>query len=146
MKWYLAVLKKYATFKGRAHRTEYWMFILIHFAIFIGLVLLDISLGIGAAVMPETSTDPNAPAPIILPTIYYLAVLVPALAVGSRRLHDTGRKAWWLLLYVLPLIHPFGIIGPIVLIVFFCFNSQEGDNEYGPNPKTNPEGLTLNKT
>ena len=61
--------------------------------------------------------------------IYYLAVLIPSLAVGVRRLHDTDRSGWWLLLSLIP------VIGWIVLIIFFVLDSTPGENQYGPNPK-----------
>lgn len=65
----------------------------------------------------------------VLQSLYALAVLIPSLAVGVRRLHDTGRNGWWLLIGLIPLI------GAIVLLVFFFQDSQPGNNEYGPSPK-----------
>lgn len=65
----------------------------------------------------------------ILGTLYMLAVLVPGIAVGVRRLHDTGRSGWWLLIALVPLL------GAIVLLVFLVQDSQPGENQYGPNPK-----------
>lgn len=113
MNWYLAVLTKYADFKGRAQRQEFWMFVLINFLIGIGLGIIDSMFGIG-----------------ILEGLYVLAVLVPGLAVGARRLHDTGRTGWWQLIALIPLI------GVIVLIIFFVQDSDPGDNQYGANPKS----------
>lgn len=112
MNWYLAVLKKYADFRGRARRKELWMFALISFVIAIVLGIVDGMIGIP-----------------ILGGLYGLAVLIPSLAVGARRLHDTGRTGWWLLVGFIPLI------GFIVLIVFFVLDSNPGENPYGPNPK-----------
>ena len=68
----------------------------------------------------------------ILSGIYGLAVLIPGLAVAVRRLHDTGRSGWWLLIGLVPLI------GAIVLIVFMATDGEPGDNAYGPNPKFAP--------
>lgn len=113
MQWYLQVLKNYARFQGRARRKEYWMFFLINFIITILLEIL-------AAASDAFS---------ILFLLYTIAVILPSLAVGARRLHDTGKTGWWQLLPLIP------IIGGIVLIVFFCQDSQEDDNTYGPNPK-----------
>ena len=114
MNWYLEVLKKYAVFCGRAHRKEYWMFFLFNIiiAMLIGLVtgFTGAILGIGTAL-----SDPAS-------TIYSLAILVPSIAVGIRRMHDLGRSGWWILF-------------PVVNLVFLCLDSQPGDNEYGPNPK-----------
>jgi len=114
MNWYIEVLKKYAVFTGRARRKEYWMFFLVN--LIIGLVLAIIEGMLGS--------------PGILGLLYSLAVLIPAIAVGVRRLHDTNRSGWWLLIGLIP------VIGAIVLIIFFVQDSQPGDNEYGPNPKT----------
>ena len=61
--------------------------------------------------------------------LYSLAVLLPGIALGVRRLHDIGKSGWWMLIALVPLI------GLIVLLVFACTDSQPGDNEYGPNPK-----------
>jgi uncharacterized membrane protein YhaH (DUF805 family) len=113
--WYLAVLKNYAGFSGRARRTEYWMFALINLVIVIVLQL------IGMAIKTQ-----------IIYYLYGLAVLVPSLAVAFRRLHDTGKSAWWLLIGLVP------IIGAIVLIVFLATPGVSGSNEYGPDPKLAP--------
>lgn len=112
MQQYVDVLKKYAVFQGRAARREYWMFVLFQF-------IISIVLGIVAGLI-------RIP---ILSTLYGLATLIPSLAVGARRLHDTGRSGWWLLIGLIPLI------GTIILIVFFVFDSQAGQNQYGANPK-----------
>jgi len=118
MNWYLEVLKKYAVFNGRARRKEYWMFFL--FNIIIGAVLGLVE-GI-AGIAPESAQS-------VLANLYMLAVLIPGLAVGVRRLHDTGRSGWWLLIAFVP------IIGVIVLLVYLVQDSQPGENQYGPNPK-----------
>lgn len=117
MNWYLTVLKKYAVFEGRANRPEYWYFFLFNLLISFGLGFVD---GIAGMVM-DTGIG-------ILGGLYSLFVLIPSLAVAVRRLHDTGRSGWWLLIALIP------IVGTIILIVFLV---QEGDpqaNEYGPNP------------
>jgi len=114
MDWYMAVLKKYAEFSGRARRREYWMFVLINF-------LIGCALGVIGALVHGLS---------FLSWLYSLAVLVPSIAVSVRRLHDTGRSGWWLLIGLIPLI------GLIVLIVFLATDGEPGDNEYGPNPKS----------
>jgi uncharacterized membrane protein YhaH (DUF805 family) len=113
MNWYLDVLKKYAVFDGRARRKEYWMFFLFNIIIAFALGIIEGIIG----------------GPGVVGAIYGLAVLLPGIAVGVRRLHDTNRSGWWLLIGLVPLI------GAIVLIVFFVQDSQPGDNQYGPNPK-----------
>lgn len=122
MGWYLEVLKKYATFDGRAHRTEFWMFVLVNIIISIGLSIVDAVIG--------TSGDAGAG---LLSGLYSLAVLIPTLAVGARRLHDIGRSGWWQLLALIP------IIGAIVLIVWFATKGNESENEHGPNPWDGPQ-------
>ena len=112
MNWYLGVLKKYAEFSGRARRKEFWMYTLFNFIIMIVLSIIDGVIGIP-----------------ILGGIYALAVLLPGIAVGARRLHDIGKSGWWLLIGLVP------FIGVIVLIIFFVMDSNPGDNQYGPNPK-----------
>jgi len=119
MDWFLGALKKYAVFEGRARRREYWFYALFVVLISIGLNIVDRILGTYNA---EYGTG-------ILGGLFSLAVLIPSLAVGARRLHDTGRSGWWLLIGLIPLI------GAIVLIVFFVIDSQPGTNQYGPNPK-----------
>ncbi|GLY80675.1 membrane protein [Actinoallomurus iriomotensis] len=116
MNWYVAVLKNYAGFSGRAHRTEYWMFFLVNFVISVVLNILSTWAKVFS----------------FIDLIYALAVLIPSIAVGVRRLHDTGRTGWWTLIGLIP------IIGTIILIVFLATDGQPGDNEYGPNPKHAP--------
>lgn len=118
MNWYLAVLKNYAGFSGRARRKEYWMFTLISFVI--SLVLSIIGGLIGAD---------------FLAYIYAIAIIIPSLAVGVRRLHDTGRSGWWLLIALIPLV------GAIVLIVFLASEGKPETNQHGVNPKLAPQAI-----
>ncbi|MFD4026135.1 DUF805 domain-containing protein [Streptomyces sp. NPDC058576] len=118
MNWYLAVLKNYAGFSGRARRKEYWMFTLISFVI--SLVLSIIGGLIGAE---------------FLSYIYAIAIIIPSLAVGVRRLHDTGRSGWWLLIALIPLV------GAIVLIVFLASEGKPETNQHGVNPKLAPQAI-----
>jgi len=121
MNWFLiAVKQKYADFSGRARRSEYWYFLLFYMLILIALSVVDV-------VMGWFSTDAGVG---VLSGIYTLALLIPSLSVSVRRLHDTDRSGWWLLIGLLPLI------GGIVLLVFFVQDSQAGANRFGPNPKT----------
>lgn len=113
MNWYLGCWKKFAEFSGRARRTEYWMFVLFNFLASFAVGIVDGIVGANGALVG----------------LYNLAVLIPSLAVGVRRLHDTGRSGWWMLISVIP------VIGWIVLLVFLCQDSQPGDNGYGANPK-----------
>ncbi|MEW1615212.1 MULTISPECIES: DUF805 domain-containing protein [unclassified Streptomyces] len=116
MNWYLAVLKNYAGFSGRARRKEYWLFTLIN------LIVVAILMGLGAAI------DTTVPY-----LIYMVATIIPSLAVMVRRLHDTGRSGWWFLISFVPLV------GGIVLLVFLASEGKAEANEYGTNPKLAPQ-------
>jgi uncharacterized membrane protein YhaH (DUF805 family) len=118
MDWYIGVLKKYAVFDGRARRKEYWMFFLFNFIVSIVLGIIDGVIGTGG----NGSVG-------ILGGLYALAVLLPSIGVGIRRLHDTGRSGWWLLIGFVPLI------GVLVLIFFFVTAGNPGPNQYGEDPK-----------
>ncbi len=119
MNWYLEVLKKYAVFSGRARRKEYWFFVLFNIIISIVLAVID---GVTGSFSAEAGMG-------LLGGIYTLAVLIPGIAVSVRRLHDTERSGWWLLIALVPLI------GAIVLLVFMVQDSKPGQNQYGANPK-----------
>ena len=113
MEWYIKVLENYAVFDGRAQRMEYWMFFLINFFVLCGIGLLEYLILTGG----------------IIGTLYGLAVLIPSIAVSIRRLHDTGRSGWWILLSLIPLL------GALVLLIFYCIDGEPGENAYGPDPK-----------
>jgi uncharacterized membrane protein YhaH (DUF805 family) len=110
------VQQKYADFSGRARRSEYWWFVL--FNIILGIVAAIIDKGILGSEMG------------LIGIIVSLALLIPGIAVGVRRLHDLGKSGWWLLVALIPLI------GAIILIWWFIQEGTPGDNEYGPNPDT----------
>ncbi|MDR0983100.1 MAG: DUF805 domain-containing protein [Culturomica sp.] len=122
MNWYLKVWKQYADFSGRARRKEYWMFTL--FNALIVMVLFAI-LASGAA----SGSDGMSIFGGILYGGYALAVIIPSLAVCVRRLHDVGKSGWYYLIGLIPLV------GGIILLVWFCTDSQSGENQWGVNPK-----------
>jgi uncharacterized membrane protein YhaH (DUF805 family) len=129
MNWYLAALKKYATFEGRARRKEFWFFALFNFLAIVLLALID---GVLGTFSEEVGLG-------LFSGIYVLAIFIPSIAVTVRRLHDTDRSAWWILLSFFPLI------GGLVLLVFEVLDSTPGENRYGPNPKGVPgpgDGVT----
>jgi len=119
LNYYLSVLKQYAVFSGRARRKEYWYFVLFNIIASFILGFID---GMTGTFNVEIGLG-------LLGSIYTLAVIVPSIAVSVRRLHDTGRSGWWFLIILIP------IIGPLTLLVFFIFDSQPEENEYGINPK-----------
>lgn len=122
MNWYLGVLKKYTEFGGRARRKEYWFFVLFNMIVAIVLGVIDGALGLYMIEQEEAQVG-------LLGGIYSFAVLLPSLAVSVRRLHDTDRSGWWILIALIP------VIGAIVLIIFMVLDSQPGSNRFGPNPK-----------
>ncbi len=94
MVWYLAVLKKYAVFNGRARRKEYWYFILCNFLLSFAIAFVDAMTG---NINAETGMG-------MFSMVYAVLMLVPSIAVGVRRLHDTGRSGWWVLLALIPVL------------------------------------------
>lgn len=118
MQWFMMALRKYAVFEGRSRRKEFWFFEL--FVVLISIVLAFVDRAIGT-LNPETGVG-------TLGALASLALIIPSLAVGARRLHDTDRSGWWQLLYIT-------VIGTIVLLVFFLLDSKPGTNRFGPNPK-----------
>jgi uncharacterized membrane protein YhaH (DUF805 family) len=118
MDWYFKVLKNYLGFSGRARRKEFWMFILVNLVLTVVLSLLDKMLGLRIA------GDEG-----LLTTVYGVLIFLPYWAVQFRRLHDTDRSAWWLLLLLIPLV------GWLIILAFNCQNGTPGENEYGADPK-----------
>ncbi|MFW6277750.1 MAG: DUF805 domain-containing protein, partial [Prolixibacteraceae bacterium] len=124
MEWYKMVLQKYAVFNGRAGRKEYWMFFLFNMLFGFAAIVLDNLFGI--------AFFGNFYGPLYL--LYMLAVLIPALAVAVRRLHDTGKSGWWILISLVP------FVGWIVVLILLAMEGEPGDNEYGPDPKIADDG------
>ncbi|MBU6268879.1 MAG: DUF805 domain-containing protein [Sphingomonadales bacterium] len=129
MEWMLMPYRRYAEFSGRSRRREFWMWAL--FCFLVGAAI-DIVFGnpvyssgpMAFSVSSSLSTTGG-----MLRGLFNLINLVPALAVAARRLHDIDRSGWWQLLWFVPLI------GWIVLLVFFCLDSNSGPNRFGPDPK-----------
>jgi uncharacterized membrane protein YhaH (DUF805 family) len=115
MNWYLAVLKNYVGFSGRARRTEYWMFALVNVIILVVLAIL--------AVITKSFFF------WLLYALYALAVLVPGIAVAWRRMQDTGRNGLYILLGLIP------FVGGIILLIFMLLPGTAGPNEFGPDPR-----------
>jgi uncharacterized membrane protein YhaH (DUF805 family) len=117
--YYLDAFRNYATFTGRARRSEYWYFVLFNLIATVLCMGVDNALG--------TTIDPLPYGYIYY--LYNLAVIVPSLSIGTRRLHDVGKSGWMILIALIPLV------GAIWLLVLFCTDSNFGTNQYGPNPK-----------
>ncbi len=168
MNWMILPLKRYAEFSGRSRRMEYWMFALFQFAIYMvfavifGSVLFSALASGGAASIGRGSVMSTMFASMgiafVLIGLFWLAMLIPAIAVAVRRLHDTDRSGWWLMLYVGPylvslvfravaigsgsgsLLAVVGVLGllnlicGIVLLVFMCLPGTVGANRFGADP------------
>jgi uncharacterized membrane protein YhaH (DUF805 family) len=119
MKWYVAVLKKYGVFKGRASRKEYWMFVLFNIIFAVVALLLDNLFRITIHGLTY--------GPIYI--VYLLALIVPCLAVSVRRLHDIGKKGAFIFVLLIP------IVGEIWYLVLVCTQGNPGSNFYGEQPK-----------
>ncbi|TFI56861.1 DUF805 domain-containing protein [Sphingomonas parva] len=121
MEWALLPLKRYAEFSGRSRRKEYWMFFLL-------MLAANFAVGILGTILGDLIE-------MVLSLLLLVAFLIPGIAVGIRRLHDTGRSGWWLLISLIP------IVGSIILIVFLASDGTRGPNEYGPDPKLEGGGI-----
>jgi uncharacterized membrane protein YhaH (DUF805 family) len=129
-RYFVDTLKnRYAAFKGRATRSEYWYFLLFSIIIALILTALDsmiINPLLGIQPVVETARTG------ILGMLFSIGTLIPSVALAIRRLHDIGKNGWWILLGVIPIVN---IIGIFVLLYFFIKDSQPGENLYGPSPK-----------
>ena len=106
-----ALMNNYVNFNGRASRSEYWWFAL--FAIIVSFIATALEIAAGVA---------------FLNIIFSLAIFLPYLGLGFRRLHDLGKSGWWLLISFIP------ILGFIVLLVFFVMEGENHPNQYGEVP------------
>ena len=132
MHWMLMPLRRYADFSGRSRRKEYWMFFLLNMLIgFVVWSLLAITFFAG---MSETEMTAVLTPVFVLYGLIALGFAIPGLAVTVRRLHDTDRSGWTLLLGLIPLV------GAIVLIVFYCTEGTPGPNRFGADPKAAERG------
>ncbi|MEI8000868.1 MAG: DUF805 domain-containing protein [Actinomycetes bacterium] len=111
--WKRVVLENYANFQGRANMPEFWWFVLANFIVYVvlGLILASVS-----SIF------------FYLFILYAIGIIIPNLAVAIRRLHDTGKSGWFILLGIIP------CVGSIILLVFYATAGQPTDNQWGPPP------------
>lgn len=120
MEWYKDAFIRFTDFQGRSQREAFWFFLLFHLLVAFALGFVDGLLGLGG----------------FLGFIYALIALVPSAALTVRRLHDMGRSGWFILLALLP------GIGMVILLIMAAIDSEDGSNEWGPNPKhSGPAGI-----
>jgi uncharacterized membrane protein YhaH (DUF805 family) len=127
-------LRKYAQFTGRARRSEFWMFWLL-------LVIIEVVFTVLIGAMGGSMTPgqmPHGPAMALFGVygLVMLGLLIPSLAVSFRRLHDTNRSAWWLLIALIP------FLGALALLVFYVLPGTAGPNKFGPDPKGSGEEVS----
>ena len=113
-----SVLGNYATFTGRARRSEFWWWWLA--LIIVGGMFAAVGAILGSGIVGDLLR--------LGYWVFGLATLVPTIAVAVRRLHDTGRSGWWLLISFVP------FVGGLILFVFYVLPSTDGSNEHGPRP------------
>ena len=135
------VFRKYADFNGRASRSEIWWFLLFSALVSAALNAIDTAANLRVGASEQEYVINDVVVPVVntgaglLSTLWSLAVLLPTLAVGARRLHDTGRSAWWLLWCLL--LSCLCGAGIVLIIVFWCLSPEPGENRFGP-PVTQP--------
>lgn len=123
----MKVLHQYSDFTGRARRKEYWMYQLL-----VGLLMLGLLVVFGGlAALTRSQTLGYLMIGVI--AIIGLGLMIPTLAVTTRRLHDTGRSGWWQLISLVP------YVGGFVVLVFCILEGNPGPNQYGPDPKALPD-------
>lgn len=125
MDWMLMPLKRYADFNGRSRRKEYWMFTLLNFIVAIVLYAL-MFMG-----MDYETGQPGTLGMLAMGLlgIYFLAILIPSIAVQVRRFHDQDKSGWFVLLAFIP------FVGGLIVIVFMCLEGTRGPNRFGDDPK-----------
>jgi len=119
MNWYLTVVKNYAGFSGRARRKEYWMFLLFNMIFAFVAAIIDNVVGTAS---PELGYG-------VFYGLYTMAMIIPGIAVIVRRLHDVGKSGWMYFIVLIP------FVGVIWLMVLLLTDSDDGENQYGQNPK-----------
>ena len=120
MKYYIEAFKRFAEFKGRSNRPQYWYFVLFNFIISIAILIFELSVGL------TSTTEGSGP----IRAIYSFATFIPSLAVAVRRMHDIGKSGWYVLI-------------PIYNIILLATAGEEGENQYGPDPNQSEHSEAL---
>jgi uncharacterized membrane protein YhaH (DUF805 family) len=132
MNWFLMGWQRALDFEGRSRRKEYWMFSLFNFLIFAAVVVAVAVVFMVLGVAADSTGTAAMGLGVVgggVVALYALASLLPGIALAIRRLHDTNRSGWWLLISLVPL-------GGIVMLVFMLTDGTPGDNSFGPDPKS----------
>lgn len=139
--WMVEPLRRYADFNGRSRRTEYWMFALLQVIVYVlcfGMIIAGMPWG-ELESNPDAEPSPIAILGILLIALWWLVTFIPSLAVKVRRLHDSDKSGWLVLLFVF-LTFLLSIIGWVVQAVFMLLEGTRGPNQYGDDPKGGDTG------
>ncbi|QGN55441.1 DUF805 domain-containing protein [Novosphingobium sp. Gsoil 351] len=140
MEWMLMPLRRYAEFTGRSRRMEFWMFALLMVIVELVCFALMLGGGFSLASIEDPTATPAMPGPVFwlgagMLGIFALAIIVPAIAVTVRRLHDRDMSGWWYLGFVvLSMVPVVGFIASIAFLVIMCLPGTPGPNRFGPDP------------
>lgn len=152
MEWMTMPLKRYADFSGRSRRKEYWMFFLLNVLVITVVMVLRGVVGGGVSMMDAARNGGGVMAIYgslfsgvgILIAIWWLATIIPNIAVNVRRLHDRDMSGWWYLgLIVGSLIPLIGFLVSIGYLVLMCLEGTKGPNRFGPDPKDASGGAEI---
>ena len=129
MKDFLKAYTRYAEFEGRSDRKEFWYYVLFYVLVSAILQVIDATIFGGQHTFASGGGWNGAYEFQPLTSIFGLASLIPSISVSVRRLHDTGRSGWWVLLWLLP------IVGWIILLIWYCQRGKPESNAYGEPPE-----------
>lgn len=141
LEWMILPLKRYAEFSGRSRRMEYWSFALLMVVVYLVLGGLMLAGGLPLASLINPSVAAEAPGPLFyvgagLLVLFALAIIVPSVAVGVRRLHDRDMSGWWYLGFIAASMIPVvGFVASIAMLVLMFLPGTPGPNRFGPDPK-----------
>jgi uncharacterized membrane protein YhaH (DUF805 family) len=143
LEWMIMQYKRYADFKGRSRRKEYWMFVLLVAIVYavLGALMIGGGLDLSAMSDPSRAAQMEGPGALFyvgagLLGLFALGSFIPMIAVVVRRLHDRDMSGWWYLgAIVASMIPVVGFLASIALLVLFCLPGTVGPNRFGPDPK-----------
>lgn len=153
LEWMIMPLKRFADFSGRSRRKEFWAFALLNLIVYVVLLAIVIGFGLSAREsLIASAVNAENPYAIyaalfsgtgIILLIWWLAMLIPTIAVTVRRLHDRDMSGWWYLGFFIAMFIPLvSFVTGIVFLVFMCLEGTRGPNRFGPDPK-DPAGVEV---
>ncbi|MEM8919196.1 MAG: DUF805 domain-containing protein [Pseudomonadota bacterium] len=128
MEWMILPLKRYADFSGRSRRKEYWMFTLLLILLIVPFVAIMLA---SADPAGDGEISTLGTVALLIFGLFYLAIIIPSIAVQVRRFHDQDKSGWFVLMNFIP------YVGGLIVLVFMCLEGTKGENRFGPDPKMN---------